>query len=187
VTLGSGRGLVVAATAGELAGAEGGADTLCCGIGPVEAAVATALELERRRPAFVLQVGIAGSRSLEPPALVLGSESVYCDLGDLSPGLVGVSTAAPDPRLLAQARRLLPAARLVAIATSARLGGGAAFEVEAMEGFGVLRAAARAGVPALELRAVSNGYADPPAAWRVAEALAALEAAVRLLLEGLGA
>jgi len=177
----------VAATVAELAGAEGGADALCCGIGPVEAAVATALELQRRRPAFVLQVGIAGSRTLTPPALVLGSESVYCDLGDLSPGLVRVATAAPDPGLLALARRVLPAADVATIATSARLGGGAAFEVEAMEGFGVLRAAALARVPALELRSVSNRYSDPPSSWRAVEALAALEAAVRRLLEEFGA
>jgi nucleoside phosphorylase len=91
------------------------------------------------------------------------------------------STVKPDPALLARARAALPDARVTAIATSARIGGGSAFEVEAMEGFAVLRAAAEAGIPALELRAVSNGYADARADWRVAAALAALADAVARL------
>ncbi len=56
-----------------------------------------------------------------------------------------------------------------------------------MEGFAVLRAAARAGVPALELRAVSNAFGAPRSSWRVAEALEALSAATATLLEALGA
>jgi futalosine hydrolase len=53
-----------------------------------------------------------------------------------------------------------------------------------MEGFGVLRAAALAGVPAVELRAVSNpvGEADR-ARWRIDDALALLQAAVPRVLE----
>jgi len=73
--------LVVAATERELALLEG-LDTFCCGIGPVEAALQTARVLEERKPDFVVQAGIAGSRTLEPPALVLGSETVYCDVID---------------------------------------------------------------------------------------------------------
>ena len=67
-----------------------------------------------------------------------------------------IDRVGPDPALLAAARRLLPEAHVLPIATTGRVGGGTACEVEAMEGFGVLRAAARAGVPALEVRAVSN-------------------------------
>jgi hypothetical protein len=37
------------------------------------------------------------------------------------------------------------------IATAARVGGSSGYQVEAMEGFGVLRAAELAGVPALEV------------------------------------
>ncbi len=53
---------------------------------------------------------------------------------------------------------------------------------EAMEGFGVAEAAARYGVPALELRTVSNpvGPRDR-AAWRIGEALTALERAFAAL------
>ena len=71
------------------------------------------------------------------------------------------------------------------IGTSARVGGGAGrAEVEAMEGFAVLRAAAAAGVPALELRAISNAYDDDRDDWRVEEALEALAAAVATLIDG---
>src|SRR2546428_10047226 len=75
--------LVVAATEPELRGA-GDAETLVCGIGPVDAAVATAAALAARRPGAILHVGIAGYRrgcGLGPGQVVIGSESVYCDAG----------------------------------------------------------------------------------------------------------
>ena len=77
------RILVVAATAQELAPADGWR-TLCCGVGPVEAAAATAAALAIERPVAVLHVGIAGARrasGLTPPAVVVGTEALYCDLG----------------------------------------------------------------------------------------------------------
>ena len=53
-----------------------------------------------------------------------------------------------------------------------------------MEGFGVLRAAALAGVPAVELRAISNAVAEPDRSrWRFDDALDALAAAVEQLVE----
>jgi futalosine hydrolase len=177
---------VVAATLAELAGA-GSAETLCCGIGPVEAAAATASALAASPPALVLNAGIAGARRLPPPALVLGCEAVYADLALSGQGLALVARIEPDPGLLAAARRALPGAHVLPIATSARVGGGGELEVEAMEGFGVLRAAAQAGVPALELRAISNGFGDPRARWQVSEALEALSGALALLVEALGA
>jgi futalosine hydrolase len=176
--------LVIAATERELDFVEG-ADTLCCGIGPVEAALATARALAEHRPDAVLHIGIAGARSLEPPALVLGSESVYCDVIDASASVLPrVERVEPDPTLLAAARRALPQAHVLPIATCARIGGGMQCELEAMEGFGVLRAAALAGVPAVELRAVSNAVDEADRArWRINDALLALRAAVPVLLE----
>jgi len=179
--------LVVAATERELACAPSGAETLCCGIGPVEAALRTAATLATRRPDALLHVGVAGSAGLEPPALALGSESVYADLVDEAFTLPRVLRVEPDAALLAAARAALPEAHVLPIATCARVGGGSGYEVEAMEGFGVLRAAQLAGVPVLELRAVSNapGEADR-SRWRIPDALAALELAVPRLLEALG-
>jgi nucleoside phosphorylase len=177
--------LVVAATQRELDGARG-ADTLVCGIGPVESALATARALEASRPSAILHVGIAGSRTLAPPAIVIGSESVYGDVVDERSVIPRVDRIAPDPSLLASARRALPDAHVLPIATSARVGGGTSCDVEAMEGFGVLRAAALAGVPAVELRAVSNavGEADRKR-WQFEAAFAALAAAVENLLAAL--
>src|SRR5438105_8025870 len=99
--------LVVAATERELA-LLGGHDTFCCGIGPVEAALQTARALEERLPDKVIHVGIAGSRTLEPPALVLGGEAVYCDVIDPGSTLPRVERALPDPALLERSRAGLP-------------------------------------------------------------------------------
>src|SRR5438477_10432652 len=101
--------LVVAATERELARVEG-LETFCCGIGPVEAALQTARALEELRPDAVIHVGIAGSRTLEPPALVLGSESVYCDVLDPGSTFPRVERARPDASLLERARSALPEA-----------------------------------------------------------------------------
>ncbi len=173
--------LVVAATERELSFVEG-AETLCCGIGPVEAAARTAGALAARRPDAVLHIGIAGARGIEPPALVLGSESVYEDArGPLVP-----SRLEPDPGLLAAARRALPDALVLPIGMSAHVGGTSVCDVEAMEGFAVLRAAQLAGVPALELRAVSNAIDERDReAWRFDDALAALAEAVPRVLAAL--
>jgi len=172
--------LVVAATEPELEGA-GGVPTLACGIGPVDSAAAVARELARLRPATVLHVGIAGARSLPAPSLVIGSESVYEDAPE---GLVRARVE-PDPLLVAAAQRALPEAHVLPIGTSARVGGTSRCEVEAMEGFAVLRAAELAGIPSVEVRAVSNMIDEPDRArWRFDDALAALAAALpRLLAE----
>ncbi|MGE5689733.1 MAG: hypothetical protein ACM33B_04180 [Pseudomonadota bacterium] len=167
--------LLVAATERELGDRRG----LVCGIGPVEAAARTAAALATHRPEAVLHVGLAGARSLEPPALVLGAEAVY---EDLEAAIPVVARAAPDPGLLARVRTELPEAHVLPIGTSARVGA-VACDVEAMEGFGVLRACALAAVPAVELRAVSNAIGEPDRArWRVDEACAALAAAVGRVL-----
>jgi futalosine hydrolase len=170
--------LVVAATERELALVRG-EDTFCCGIGPVEAALQTARALAERRPRAVLHIGIAGARGIAPPALVLGSESVYCDVLDPSSTVPRIERIAPDPALLARVRAALPEAHVLPIATCGKVDAATGFDVEAMEGFGVLRACALAGVPAVELRAISNapGEADR-SKWRFEEALAALADAV---------
>ena len=174
--------LVVAATERELAFVRG-AETLRCGIGPVEAALHTARALAERRPDAVLHVGLAGARRLEPPALVIGTEAVYEDVRD---DALVVARAAPDATLLDRARAALPDARALPIGTSAAVGGTRGCEVEAMEGFAVLRACELAGVPAVEVRAVSNAIDEPDRAkWRFDDALAALADAVQRLVPAL--
>jgi len=179
--------LVVAANERELRFVEG-AETLCTGIGPVEAAIATARRLAERTPSALLHIGVAGAKTLGPLAVVLGSEAVYCDVVDPASQLPRVERVEPDEALLAAARRVLPEAHVLPIATAGRLGAGTWCEVEAMGGFGVLRASALAGVPAVELRAVSNAVGEADRArWRIDEALDVLGGAVRRLLEALDA
>jgi futalosine hydrolase len=176
--------LVDAATAREVAAVER-AETLVCGIGPVEAALATAAALAGRRPRAVVHVGIAGAQSLAPASLVLGSEAVYCDVVDPQASLPRVTRVEPDPQLLAAARQALSEASVLPIGTCGRVGGGTSCAVEAMEGFAVLRAAELVGVPAVELRAISNRVEEADRRrWRVDEALEALrDATARLLAE----
>jgi nucleoside phosphorylase len=179
--------LVVAATGFEAALADGHAvDVTACGIGPVEAALATTRALSERRPDALVHIGIAGAQSLPNGTLALGSEAVYCDVLDPLARVPRVSSAAPDPELLAAARRALPSAVVLPIATSARVGGGAGYEVEAMEGFAVLRAAELAGVPAVELRAISNAVTETDRdRWSIDDALAALGTGLDALLQEL--
>jgi nucleoside phosphorylase len=172
--------LLVAATPGELPG-----PGLVCGVGPVEAAARTAAALVESRPSAILHVGIAGGRTFTEPELVIGSEALYCDANDAKWVQLRIE---PDAGLLAAARRALPAARVEPIGTSARLDGTDGCEVEAMEGYAVLRAAALAGVPALEVRAVSNAILeDDRALWRIDDAKRLLAESVPLLLAELDA
>ena len=61
------------------------------------------------------------------------------------------------------------------IGTSARVGGSHEIDVEAMEGFAVLRACELAGVPAVEARVVSNEIDEPDRTlWRFDDAFALL-------------
>jgi futalosine hydrolase len=178
------RVLVIAATDRELKGVSGDVDTLVCGIGPVEAAVATARALAANPPRAVLHIGIAGARGFVEPELVLGNASIYCD----AQSALVPATSVPDPTLLAAARSAHPQARVTAIGTSARIGGTAGCEIEAMEGFAVLRACELAGVPALEVRVTSNDVAEPDRArWRFDDAFALLAAVVPTLLKALDA
>jgi futalosine hydrolase len=172
--------LIVAATERELCGHDG----VLCGIGPVEAAARTARALAELQPDAVLHIGIAGAHGIEPPQLVIGSEALYCD----TDSRLVVARARPDAALVEAARQALPEASVLPIGTSARVGGTSGCDVEGMEGFAVLRAAALAGVPAVEVRAVSNAIDEPDRGrWRFDEALAALADALARLLEALPA
>ena len=176
--------LLVAATDRELCGHDG----LVCGVGPVEAAASTARALALRSFDALLHVGLAGAREIPVGSLVVGTEAVYCDLSAEWPV---VERVAGDPSLLAAAVELLPEAIELPIHTSAAVGAASDTVsqgplVEAMEGFGVLRAAALAGVPAVEVRVVSNAVAEVDRArWDVAGALGTLGEAIRALVEAL--
>ncbi len=174
--------LIVAATEPELCGRRG----LICGVGPVEAAAATAHALAEKPIDAVLHVGIAGARrdcGIAVGEVVVGREAWYEDLVTtrrLSPDRVD-----GDERLVAAACDEL-GVKPVVIGTTARVGGGTCL-VEAMEGFAVLRAAQLAGVPAVEVRSVSNHLEDARSDWRTDDALAALAQALPGLIASITA
>ncbi len=94
--------LLVAATDRELCGHDG----LVCGVGPVEAAAATARTLALRSFDAVLHVGLAGARGVPVGSLVVGTEAVYCDLSAEWPV---VERVAADPALVAAVAAALAA------------------------------------------------------------------------------
>jgi len=166
--------LLVAATELELCGRAG----LVCGVGPVEAAAATAARLAAGGVDAVLHVGLAGARrdaGISIGALVVGAEAVYEDL--VTTRRLAPDVVLADEALVAAACGAL-AVDPVRIGTTGRVGGTDSCPVEAMEGFAVLRAAELARVPAVEVRAISNLVEDERADWRMDDALAALAQAL---------
>jgi futalosine hydrolase len=157
----------------------------------------------------VLSAGIGGGfpERASLGALVLATRSVAADLGAESPAgfqpveelgmplsQVGAGTSiAVDPALLAELRTALPRATIGAVLTVSTVTGTAATAealaarhpdavAEAMEGYGVAVAAAQAGLPFAELRAICNpvGPRDR-GSWRMGEAFDALTAAAASL------
>ena len=177
--------LVVGAIGQELAGARDRARLLACGVGPVEAAIATAKEIVKERPRAVINVGLAGARrgsGIGVLDIVVGTEAVYCDLFPR----FSTNRIPPDPGLLELARRTFPEARFLPIGTTASVGGSSEVAVEAMEGFSVMRAAQLAAIPTLELRVISNEVEEPSRAnWRIDDGLFVLAGATRRLVEAL--
>ncbi|KUL27241.1 futalosine hydrolase [Streptomyces regalis] len=177
-----------------------GVDVIAAGVGPALAAASTAkalttAALEGAPYGLVVSSGIAGG--FAPPApvgsLVVADEITAADLGAETPdGFLpvtelgfGTVTHRP-PEALVREVATATGARPGAILTVSTVTGTAVRAAqlrerhptalaEAMEGFGVAEAAAAHGTPVLELRAISNpvGPRDR-AAWRIADALAAL-------------
>lgn len=178
--------LLIAATELELCGHAG----LVCGVGPVEAAVATASQVSVKPPRAVLHVGVAGGRRLTPGAIVLGTEALYHDLETEVPV---IDHATPDPTLLAALQAAFPESISLPIATSAAVSGPTSatsheLRVEGMEGFAVLRACEVAGIPAVELRVVSNDIGEGNRAlWMMRRAVEVLDEAIPRALAALDA
>ncbi|MET9093044.1 futalosine hydrolase [Streptomyces cyaneofuscatus] len=176
----------------------GAFDVLAGGAGPAAAAAAAAFALASSAShpyGLVVSTGIGGGFAPAAPlgSLVVASDIVAADLGAETPdGFLPVTALGfgrdrfvPPPALVrevAAATGAAPGPVLTvstvtgtAARTAALLTAHPGALAEAMEGFGVAEAAERAGVPVLELRAVSNtvGPRDR-AAWRIGDALAAL-------------
>ncbi len=185
-------------------------DVMLAGVGPAAAAANTAIALREDGPyALVVSAGIAGGFEgvAEIGDVVVSTAIVAGDLGAETPeGFRGVdelgfgsTRVEVDAAWTHQAAEAIAAGGLtvragpiVTVSTAtgtaataarhaARIPGVAA---EGMEGYGVAAAGAALGVPALEIRAISNrvGPRDR-SAWRIGDALASLEAAFATLQE----
>ncbi|MFH9605987.1 futalosine hydrolase [Streptomyces sp. NPDC017448] len=175
----------------------GAFDVLAGGAGPAAAAAATAFALACAPTPYglVVSAGIGGAFTPLTPlgTPVVASDIVAADLGAESPeGFLPVTALGfgrdrftPPPALVREVAAATGAAAgpvlTVSTATGSAERAGALLAahpgalVEAMEGFGVAEAAARADVPVLELRAVSNAVGPRDRdAWRIGDALAAL-------------
>ncbi|MCM3272681.1 futalosine hydrolase [Paenibacillus elgii] len=188
---------------------DGRFDVVAGGVGPAAAAASAAKTLAAAEYGLVVSAGIGGGfpGRAEIGSLVVADAIVAADLGAETPeGFrsvdelgFGSSRIAVDASLAARLMEALQRAGLpahmgpvVTVSTvtgtaataselAARVPGAAA---EAMEGFGVAVAARDRGLPALELRAISNAVGPRDReAWRIKEALDALEAAGAILLE----
>ncbi|MBP0451277.1 futalosine hydrolase [Kitasatospora sp. RG8] len=177
-------------------------DVLAGGVGPAAAAAAASAALCAHRYDLVVSAGIGGGFAPQAPvgSTVLAEAIVAADLGAETPdGFADVTelgfgtvrhTPAPAAVALAAAALGAVTGTVLTVSTVTGSTGRAAAltarhpgaVAEAMEGFGVAEAAARHGVPAFELRTVSNpvGPRDR-AAWRIGEALGALERAFAAL------
>jgi futalosine hydrolase len=180
-----------------------GTEIVAGGVGPVEAAVATASALARNPYDAVVNAGIGGAfrdRAKVGDALIVGRETL-ADFGlegggapSLPDGATLVERELADAALLERCAGLgIPLGAGLTVssvtttdATASRLWERYGADVESMEGFSVLRAAAVARVPALEVRGISNYVGDRARAeWNFAAGARATAAALDAILERL--
>ncbi len=171
--------LVVCALHAELRGLapRDDVEVFACGVGPVEAAASVARKLAGNGYSAVLNAGIAGAfpGAARVGEALLVREEVLADLGlegggefTLPEGARITDRVLADAGLLERcaglglrtARGLTVSAVTTTRATGERLARAYEPGVESMEGFAVLRASELAGVPALEIRGISNYVGD---------------------------
>jgi futalosine hydrolase len=186
-------------------------DVLLAGVGPIAASANTAKVLATHDYGLVISAGIGGgfSTRAEVGSLVVASEIVSADLGvETLEGFssfdemgFGSNTVQVDPNLVNRMMGSLHTANfpvitgpIITVSTATGTSAGTTemckrvpgAVAEGMEGYGVALAAHTFGVPAVEIRAISNpvGPRDRDA-WKIKEALDVLEKAFSELLEGL--
>ncbi|GAC1655670.1 MAG: futalosine hydrolase [Vulcanimicrobiaceae bacterium] len=173
-------------------------EMLVTGIGPIEAAATVARALAQSPYSLVINAGIAGA--FEGAAdvgdgVVISEECMELGLETGAPltlpdGASVIDRAASDLRIVdrlaemgfASLRGLTVTQVTATSSTADRL---AAFgaQIESMEGFAVLRAAAMAGIPAVEVRGISNIVTDRNRSkWNFAQGVRGLESVLTSLL-----
>ena len=173
--------------------------TICTGVGPVNAAHALTVAVERQRPDAIVVCGIGGAypgSALSVGEVVCAAKECYGDLGTEAPdGFLDMQTLG-FPLVAASALlyntlplQLFPAARRVTFVTVSTCSGTEELArrmeartegaVENMEGAAIAHVAAIYGVPVGEIRGISNMVGDRRRdLWRVREAAAAAQEAL---------
>jgi len=176
-----------------------GVTTLVTGVGPVEAACTIATELSRASYRLLVNAGLGGAihdAAAIGDGVVVAEDTMEVDLEDGSPlrlpqGKHAIELARSDGTLVERMRsrgcsalRGVTVARVTSTdATAQRLAGRGA-QVESMEGFAALRAAELAGVPAVELRGISNRCGGRESSgWNFEAGITGLQRALDALLE----
>lgn len=170
---------------------------LVTGVGPVEAACAVSAALAQDHYSLVVNAGIAGKLDEAiaiGESLIVGGErfEVALESGqpiELPDGEAIVEEVHSDPALVARLRadgfavvRGITVSKVTTTDETARRYAHLGAQVESMEGFAVLRAAQRAGVAAIELRAVSNRCGAPERAdWNFAAGFAGVQRIVQAI------
>jgi len=177
-----------------------GVETLVMGVGPVEAASAIAAALATRRYGLVVNAGLGGAfdgAAQIGDGVVIAEDAMEISLEDGTPlnlprGERTVEEARSEPSLVAGLwAKGFPVLRGITVArvtsteeTARRLAASRGAHVESMEGFAALRTAQRAGVPAIEVRGISNRCgAQESSAWDFAAGIAGLARVSNALFE----
>lgn len=184
-------------------------DVIVAGVGPVAAAVNTVKALASSEYSLVISAGIGGGfpGKVEVGSLVVANKIVAADLGAETPEgfcsldklgygstsirvVAGLVDRVSDGLLAAKLPvKTGPVLTLSTVTGTAETAAEVLTRVpeavaEAMEGYGVAKAAQSCGIPAMEIRAISNmvGPRDR-SAWQIKEALEVLEEASSVLVE----
>jgi futalosine hydrolase len=173
-----------------------GVRRLITGVGPVEAACTVSAALARADYSLVVNAGIAGTLDdaiAIGEATIVGGERFEQTLEngrpiELPDGEAIVDGVFSNPALVARLNadgfpvvRGITVSRVTTATETARRYARHGAQVESMEGFAVLRAAQLAGVPAIELRAISNRCGAPKRDWNFAAGFAGVERIVQAL------
>jgi futalosine hydrolase len=177
-----------------------GVELLVTGVGPVEAASAVAAALASKPYRLVVNAGIAGAfdgAAAVGDGVVVSDECMELRLESgesfsLPRGERTVEQVRSDERLVERMRaagysslRGVTVSRVTSSeATARRLVETLEAQVESMEGFAALRAAQRAGVPAIEVRGISNRCgAREASGWNFTAGIAGLQNVTGALFE----
>ncbi|WP_442603191.1 futalosine hydrolase [Paenibacillus sp. KN14-4R] len=187
-------------------------DVQIAGVGPISAAISTTAHLTAASSPYdlVISAGIAGGfvGQAEIGSIVVASEIIAADLGAETPdgfssldelGFGDSTRISVDEQLTKPIVDALHTAGLLVhtgpILTLSTVTGTAATAedltnrvagatAEAMEGYGIASACKQAGIPVLEIRSISNAVGPRDrAAWRIGDALKALESAFAIIKE----